>query len=148
MICWCIRFPRGGESGFRGSTKAQGVSRNEFRYPGAGFDAKRHPDSARSRRGASVFESASLQYHQSEGAMIPSDLNPTLKTHERKTVRRQRYQKGSLQKRTHGKRKMWVLLYRDGNSKRYVTLGASSEMSKSAAEQRRDEILSEVNART
>src|SRR4051812_11767265 len=79
--------------------------------------------------------------------MIPSDLNPTLKTHERKNVRRQRYQKGSLQKRKHGKRMMWVLLYRDGGSKRYVTLGASSEMSKSAAEKKRDEILGEVNAR-
>jgi integrase len=81
------------------------------------------------------------------GAKIASDLNPTLKTHERKTVRRQRYQKGSLQQRKHGKRKMWVLLYRDGNAKRYATLGACSEMSKSEAEKKRDEILIEVNTR-
>ncbi len=79
--------------------------------------------------------------------MIASDLNPTLKTHERKTVRRQRYQKGSLQVRKHGKRKMWTLLYRDGGTRRYVTLGSYAEMSKSQAEQKRDEILSEVNAR-
>jgi len=79
--------------------------------------------------------------------MIPSDLNPTLKTHERIKVRRQRYQKGSLQKRKHGKRWKWVLLYRDGDSKRYETLGLASEMSKSQAEQKRDEILGEVNAR-
>src|SRR5262249_5083249 len=62
-------------------------------------------------------------------------------------VRRQRHQKGSLQKRKHGKRTMWVLLYRDGVSKRYVTLGPCSEMSKSAAEKKRDEILAEANAR-
>src|SRR5262252_493621 len=80
-------------------------------------------------------------------AMIPSDLNPSLKTHERKQVRRQRYQQGSLQARKHGKRKMWVLLYRDGSTKRYATLGACSEMSKSEAELKRDEILAEVNAR-
>ena len=79
--------------------------------------------------------------------MITSDLNPSLKAHERNNVRRQRYQKGSLQQRKHGKRKMWVLLYRDGDSKRYATLGLCSELSKSAAEKKRDEILSEVNAR-
>jgi hypothetical protein len=80
-------------------------------------------------------------------AMIALDLNPTLKTHERKIVRRQRYQKGSLQQRKHGKRKMWVLLYRDGNTRRYATLGSCSEMSKSAAEKKRDEILAEAKAR-
>jgi len=79
--------------------------------------------------------------------MIASDLNPTLKTHERKIVRRQRYQKGSLQQVKHGKRKMWILQYRDGKSKRYTTLGACREMSKSQAEKKRDEILGEANAR-
>jgi integrase len=79
--------------------------------------------------------------------MIASDLNPTLKTHERKTVRRQRYQKGSLQVRKHGRRKMWTLLYRDGGTRRYETLGSCAEMSKSQAEQKRDEVLREVNAR-
>ena len=80
-------------------------------------------------------------------AMIASDLNPTLKTHERKIVRRQRYQQGSLQQRKHGKRMKWALLYRDGSTRRYATLGLCSEMSKSAAEKKRDEILREVNAR-
>ena len=42
---------------------------------------------------------------------------------------------------------MWVLLYRDGGTKRYTTLGPCSEMSKSAAEQRREEVLGEANAR-
>jgi hypothetical protein len=81
------------------------------------------------------------------GAMIASDLNPTLKTRERKIVRRQRYQKGSLQVVKHGKRKMWILQYRDGKSKRYATLGAYCEMTKSQAEKKRDEILGEANAR-
>ena len=79
--------------------------------------------------------------------MIPSDLNPTPETHERKIVRRKRYQHGSLQVRKHGKRKMWVLLYRDGGTRRYATLGPCSEMSKSAAEKKREEILKEANAR-
>jgi integrase len=79
--------------------------------------------------------------------MIPSNLNPTLKTHEREIVRRQRYQRGSLQKRDHGKHKMWVLQYRDGKTKRYATLGACREMTKSQAEKKRDELLAEVNAR-
>ena len=80
-------------------------------------------------------------------AIIAPDLNPSRKTHERKIVRRQRYQQGSLQQRKHGKRKMWVLLYRDGSTRRYATLGSCSEMSKSAAEKKRDEILDEANAR-
>ena len=49
--------------------------------------------------------------------------------------------------RKHGKRKMWVLLYRDGSHRRFATLGAHSEMSKSEAEKRRDQIIGEVNAR-
>jgi hypothetical protein len=78
--------------------------------------------------------------------MIASDLNPTLEAHERKIVRRQRYQQGSLQKRQHGKHKMWILQDRDGKTKRYATLGACREMSKSQAEKKRDE-LAEVSAR-
>lgn len=81
-------------------------------------------------------------------AMISSDLNPTLETHKRNNVRRQRYQKGSLQMRTSAKGKKWVLLYRDEKgSKRFKTLGSCSKLSKSQAEKKRDEILSEVNVR-
>ena len=60
---------------------------------------------------------------------------------------RQRHQQGSLQVRKHGKRKMWALLYRDGSSRKYATLGPCSKMSKSEAEAKRDEILTEVIAR-
>ena len=34
-------------------------------------------------------------------------------------VRRKRYQEGSLQVKSHGKRKMWILQYREGGSKKY-----------------------------
>jgi len=62
-------------------------------------------------------------------------------------VHRQRHQKGSLQVRQHGKRKMWVLLYRDGNIRKYATLGLYAKMSKSQAEEKRDELIAEANAR-
>ena len=42
---------------------------------------------------------------------------------------------------------MWVLLYRDGSSRKYATLGLHSRMSKSQAEEKRDELIAEVTAR-
>ena len=62
-------------------------------------------------------------------------------------MHRQRHQKGSLQVRKHGGRKMWVLLYRDGRTRKYATLGVYSKMSKSEAEAKRDELVAEANAR-
>lgn len=62
--------------------------------------------------------------------------------------RRRRYQQGSLQKRLHGRSKMWVLLYREGSSKRYRTLGSVSEMSKSEAQAERAKIMREVNEKS
>ncbi len=62
-------------------------------------------------------------------------------------MHRQRHQKGSLQVRKHGGRKMWVLLYRDGHTRRYATLGVYSKMSKAQAEAKRDEMVAEANAR-
>jgi integrase len=52
-----------------------------------------------------------------------------------------------LQVRQHGKRKMWVLLYRDGSTRKYATLGLYAKMNKSQAQEKRDELLNEVNAR-
>jgi len=64
-------------------------------------------------------------------------------------VRRKRYQNGSLQVvSTHGKRKMWILQYRDGGSKKYHTIGLYSKMSKSEAQLAQAEFMKEVNART
>jgi len=49
--------------------------------------------------------------------------------------------------RKHGGRKCGCLLYRDGHTRRYATLGVHSEMSKAQAEARRDELVAEANAR-
>jgi integrase len=43
---------------------------------------------------------------------------------------------------------MWVLLYREGDSRRYETLGRCSEMTKSDAESKRDQVMREINARS
>jgi integrase len=64
-------------------------------------------------------------------------------------VRRKRYQNGSLQVvSTHGKRKMWILQYRESGSKKYHTIGLYSKMSKSDAQKAQAEFMKEVNART
>jgi hypothetical protein len=61
-------------------------------------------------------------------------------------LRRRRFQKGSLQQRKHGNRRVWVVLYWDQERKRrYQTLGLCSEMTKSGARQRQAEFMKEVN---
>jgi integrase len=42
---------------------------------------------------------------------------------------------------------MWVLLHRDGNSRKYATLGQYSKMSKTEAEEKRDQLVAEANIR-
>src|SRR5271170_4079542 len=79
--------------------------------------------------------------------MIRSNLDERRRRTERTNVHRQRHQRGSLQIRTHGDRKMWVLLYRDGNTRKYATLGLYAKMSKSEAQAKRDELIAEANAR-
>jgi integrase len=79
--------------------------------------------------------------------MIRSNLDDRRRRTERTNVHRQRHQKGSLQVRQHGDRKMWVLLYRDGDTRKYATLGQYSKMSKSEAQAKRDELVAEANAR-
>ena len=61
-------------------------------------------------------------------------------------MRRKRYQEGSLQIRSHGKRKMWVVLYREGGARKYNTLGLFSKMSKSEAQKKQAEFMGEINA--
>jgi integrase len=41
---------------------------------------------------------------------------------------------------------MWVLLYRDGKTRKYATLGQYSKMSKTQAEEKRDALVAEANA--
>jgi hypothetical protein len=66
----------------------------------------------------------------------------------KENVRRKRYQNGSLQVvSTHGKRKMWILQYREGGSKKYHTIGLYSKMSKSDAQQAQAEFMKEVNSK-
>jgi hypothetical protein len=43
---------------------------------------------------------------------------------------------------------MWVLLYREGDCRRYVTLGRCSEMTKSGSETERDKRMQEINVRS
>jgi len=80
-------------------------------------------------------------------AMIRSNLEDRSGRTERTNVHRERYQKGSLQVRKHGGRKMWVLLYRDGRTRKYATLGVYSKMSRSEAEAKRDQLVAQANAR-
>jgi hypothetical protein len=64
---------------------------------------------------------------------------------QEKSVKRRRFHKGSLQLRRRGKAKKWmVLYYDDGGHRRYHTVGSGS-LTKTAAEQLRDEFMRSVN---
>lgn len=53
-------------------------------------------------------------------------------------MRRRRFQKGSLQLRKHGNRRVWVVLYYDDRGeRRYSTLGWASEINKGEADEKR-----------
>ena len=60
-------------------------------------------------------------------------------------MRRKRYLKGSLQKRKHGRFKMWVALWWQEGSRRYRTLGRCSVMSQSEARLLLDAIVRPLN---
>jgi hypothetical protein len=62
-------------------------------------------------------------------------------------LKRKRYQKGSLQLRKHGGRRVWVVLFYSKDGKRgYHTLGLASEMAKREAQQMAAQFMcSEVN---
>lgn len=81
--------------------------------------------------------------------IIPTDQHRFALTHGRNPLiqKRNRYQQGSLQVRKHGRKKMWVLLYRDGLTKRYRTLGPIAELTKSDAQREQSRIMEEVNSR-
>ena len=79
--------------------------------------------------------------------MIAPDLSTSHRRTERINVRRKRFQKGSLQVKKHGKHKMWILQFREGDSKKYHTIGLFSKMTKSEAQQAQDSFMNEVNAR-
>src|ERR1039457_6144225 len=79
--------------------------------------------------------------------MIRSDRYASPRAHERNNVRRKRFQEGSLQVRSHGKRKNWVVLYREAGVRKYYTIGLFSKFSKSQAQEKQAEFMQEVNAR-
>lgn len=61
-------------------------------------------------------------------------------------MRRRRFQKGSLQLRKHGNRRVWVVLYYDDRGeRRYSTLGWASEINKGEADEKRQEFMRGVN---
>jgi integrase len=65
---------------------------------------------------------------------------------EKTLMRRRRFQKGSLQKRKQGKRRVWVVLYYDENrERRFHAIGPASELSKGDAEQRQQEFMKAIN---
>lgn len=71
--------------------------------------------------------------------------NQTPATQE-KTMRRRRYQKGSLQARRHGTRRVWVVQYYDAEGHhRYHTLGRMSDMTKSQAQEGQVAFMRTIN---
>jgi hypothetical protein len=66
---------------------------------------------------------------------------------ENNLMRRRRFQKGSLQLRKRGKRRVWVVLYYDENRKRqFHEIGPASEFkTKSDAEQKQQEFMKAIN---
>jgi len=61
-------------------------------------------------------------------------------------MRRRRYQKGSLQERRHGKKRVWVVQYYDADGHhRYHTLGRMCDLSKSQAVEKQSEFMRTMN---
>ena len=52
-----------------------------------------------------------------------------------------------MQVRSHGKRKNWVVLYREAGVRKYHTVGLHSKMSKSLAQEKQAAFMKDVNAR-
>src|SRR5215471_11993319 len=61
-------------------------------------------------------------------------------------MRRKRFQKGSLQARKHGRRRVWVAFYWENGNRRCKTLGRQSQMSKAEAEVVLSAILRAINS--
>ena len=77
--------------------------------------------------------------------MLNSEHSKPTPAHQEKVLKRRRFQKGSLQLRRRGKAKKWVVLYYDdAGHRRYHTLGAGT-MTKTAAQELRDEFMRTVN---
>lgn len=61
-------------------------------------------------------------------------------------MKRRRYQKGSLQQRKHGKRRVWAVQYYDADGHhRYHTLGRMADLTKGQAEEKQQEFMRTIN---
>ena len=61
-------------------------------------------------------------------------------------MRRRRHQKGSLQEKTHGKRRVWVVQYYDAEGHhRYHTIGRMCDLNKSQAKEEQDKFMRTIN---
>jgi hypothetical protein len=61
-------------------------------------------------------------------------------------MRRRRYQKGSLQARRHGKKRLWVVQYYDADGHhRYHTLGRMADLNKSQAQEEQVAFMRTIN---
>src|SRR5712692_5646937 len=61
------------------------------------------------------------------------------------SMRRKRFQKGSLQARKHGRHRVWVAFWWEGEFRQCKTLGRQSQMTKAEAEAVLSAILREIN---
>ena len=73
------------------------------------------------------------------------ESKPSMQERE-KQMRRKRFQKGSLQVRTHGRHRMWVACYWQDGSRRSKVLGRCSRMGKGEAEAALSAILQPINS--
>ena len=72
--------------------------------------------------------------------------NQTPATHQENKVRRRRYQKGSLQARRHGKKRVWAVQYYDAEGHhRYHTLGRMADLTKSQAQEAQAAFMRTIN---
>ncbi len=72
--------------------------------------------------------------------------NQTTAAHQDSRLRRRRYQRGSLQKRRHGKQRVWVVQYYDSEGHhRYHTLGRQCDTTKSQASESQADFIRGIN---
>src|SRR4051812_35484743 len=85
-------------------------------------------------------------FHSRGGVMITSDHPEFPAANQGRTMRRRRYQKGSLQCRKQGRRRVWAVLYYNSEGRRqFQALGLASKMTTAEAEAARQEFMRGIN---
>jgi integrase len=78
--------------------------------------------------------------------MLGSNHPNQISVPQEKTMRRRRYQKGSLQARRHGKKRVWIVQYYDAEGHhRYHTIGRMADFTKSRAEEEQAAFMRTIN---